>query len=69
VPRRNLGTAPEEPVAEEVSKKLAEEFCEFRQQLGHVERTPSWRIIFHNRLTLELTSGSYKSIQAPDYRV
>ena len=69
MPRRNLDTAPEEPVAEEVSKKLAEEFREFRQQLGHVERTPSWRIILHNRLTLELTGGSYNSIQAPDYRV
>ncbi len=33
-PRRNLDTAPEEPVAEEVSKKLAEGLREFRQQLG-----------------------------------
>jgi hypothetical protein len=33
-PRANLDTVPEGPVAEEVSKKLAEGLREFRQQLG-----------------------------------
>jgi plasmid replication initiation protein len=33
-PRRNLHAAPEKPVAEEISKKLAEGLREFRQQLG-----------------------------------
>ena len=33
-PRPNLDTVPEGPVAEEVSKKLAEGLREFRQQLG-----------------------------------
>jgi plasmid replication initiation protein len=34
MPRRNLHAGPEEPVAEEISKKLAEGLREFRQQLG-----------------------------------
>jgi hypothetical protein len=33
-PRANLDTVPEGPVAEEVSKKLADGLREFRQQLG-----------------------------------
>jgi plasmid replication initiation protein len=33
-PARNFDTVPEEPIAEEVSKKLAEGLREFRQQLG-----------------------------------
>jgi hypothetical protein len=34
MPRRNLHAASEEPVAEEISKKLAEGLREFREQLG-----------------------------------